>query len=101
MLIGRFVCPVCERILYGPLRGYWCPYCGVDLTHKEPIEKDFSQSRLTKRSESGMPYYIGRFTFKERCFPQDLGLSAIAEILEKLAQYEDAEERSGQDGTNN
>ena len=42
MLIGQFVCPVCERILYGPLRGYWCPYCGVDLTHKEPIEKDFS-----------------------------------------------------------
>ena len=93
MLIGNFVCPVCERILYGPLRGWWCPYCGTDLKHKAPIEYNLAESRLTQRSESGMPYYAGKFTFRERCFPQDMSLSAIAEVLEKLAQYEDAEEQ--------
>ena len=41
-----------------------------------------------------MPYYIGRFSFKERAYAQDLGISAISEILEKLAQYEDLEDQS-------
>ena len=94
MLIGRLVCPVCERIIYGyNIRVYWCPYCGADLVHKEPIEKTFSNQRLTGRTESGMPYYCGNFTFRERCFPQDMSLSAVAEVLEKLAQYEDIGEQ--------
>ena len=93
MLIGRWVCPVCERIIYGPVRGWWCPYCGRDLNDDNMIEQTYTD-RLTARAENGMPYYIGRFSFRERAYPQDLGLSAIAEILEKLAQYEDLEEQS-------
>ena len=94
LLTIRFGCPVCGRILYPPLvRGYWCPYCGADLNHKEPIEINMAiEGRLTARAESGLPYYIGKFTGREKCYAQDMGLSAIAEVLEKLAQYEDAEE---------
>ncbi len=89
----HFICPVCGRILYKPLKGYWCPFCGVDLNYNEPQEVDFSTERLTKRVENGMPYYVGTFTHRAACFPQDMSLSAIAEVLEKLAQYEDAEEK--------
>ena len=101
MLIGRMICPVCERIIYGPVRGWWCPYCGRDLNDSNMIEKSFS-NRLTARAENGMPYYIGKFTFRERAFPQDLSLGAIAEILEKLAQYEDIaeEEENGNEEEN-
>ena len=88
----RFGCPVCGRVLYYPLRGYWCPYCGADLDHNNPIEIEVSTNRLTARTENGTPYYIGQFTNREHCWAQDMGLSAIAEVLEKLAQYEDAEE---------
>ena len=99
MLVGRYICPVCERIIYGPLRGWWCPYCGRDLKENTAIEKTFTD-RLTARAENGMPYYIGRFSFRERAFPQDLGVSAIAEILEKLAQFEDlAEEEAKNNDT--
>lgn len=98
MLIGRWVCPVCERIIYGPVRGWWCPYCGRDLNDDNMVKQTYTD-RLTARAENGMPYYIGRFSFRERAYPQDLGLSAIAEILEKLAQYEDLEEQSS--GENN
>ena len=93
-----FICPVCGRILYKPLKGYWCPYCGTDLDHNEPQQINFSSNRLTKRTDSGLPYYIGDFTGRERCFPQDMSLSAIAEVLEKLAQYEDAEEEVNNSG---
>ncbi len=93
MLIGRLACPVCERIIYGPLRGWWCPYCGRDLNEENAVEQTFT-NRLTARAENGMPYYIGHFSFRERAYPQDLSLGAIAEILEKLAQYEDLEEQS-------
>jgi hypothetical protein len=89
----RFGCPVCGRILYPPIvRGYWCPYCGTDLNHQEPVEIHMSEGRLTARAESGLPYYVGNFTHQERCYAQDMSLSAIAEVLEKLAQYEDLEE---------
>ena len=93
LLVCRWVCPVCERIIYGPLRGWWCPYCGRDLNDNNMVEQSYTD-RLTARAENGMPYYIGRFTFKQRAYPQDLGTNAISEILEKLAQYEDLEEQS-------
>ena len=44
-----------------------------------------------------MPYYIGKFSMRERSFPQDLNFSAIAEILEKLAQFEDIAEKEQED----
>ena len=93
-----FICPVCGRVLYRPLKGWWCPYCGTDLDHNEPQQINFAVGRLTARTESGLPYYIGSFTSRERCFPQDMSLSAIAEVLEKLAQYEDAEQEEVTDG---
>ena len=98
LMTGRFICPVCQRILYYPLRGYWCPYCGVDLKHNEPTEIQMSENRLTARTEDGLPYYIGKFTFREKAFAQDLNLSAIAEILEKLCQYEELEEKEDVNG---
>ena len=36
MFRACYICPVCGRVLYKPLKGYWCPYCGVDLNHNEP-----------------------------------------------------------------
>ena len=92
-----FGCPVCGRVLYKPRRGYWCPYCGADLNHKQPVEIKLTSSRLTARDEYDTPYYIGNFTGRERCYVQDMRLSAIAEILEKLAEYEDAEENELED----
>lgn len=90
-----YACPVCGRILYQPRRGYWCPFCGTDLDHNEPVVKKFSEEgRITARAESGLPYYIGPFTMRERAFAQDLNLTAIAEILEKLCQYEELEEEN-------
>lgn len=94
MLIGRFVCPVCGRIIYFPTRGYWCPYCGIDLNHQPPIEDTNSSERLTARTETGIPYYIGKHTFREKTFAQDMGISAIAEVLEKLAELEDEQENN-------
>ena len=94
LLKMRFACPVCGRILYKPWRGYWCPYCGVDLNHKDPEEIDLAKSKLTKRTDTGIPYYIGKFSLREKTFAQDMSISAIAEVLEKLAQYEEAEEEN-------
>ena len=91
MLLGHFICPVCGRIIYRPIRGYWCPYCGLDLKHVEVIEEKLSDERLTGRTETGVPYYKGKHTMRSKSFPQDMSLSAIAEILEKLAQYEESD----------
>ncbi len=92
-----YACPVCGRIIYGPLKGWWCPYCGRDFNTENATETNFTE-RLTARAENGMPYYIGRFSFRDRAYAQDLSISAIADILEKLAQYEDlAEEEEKED----
>ena len=40
-----------------------------------------------------IPYYIGKHSFKPKAFAQDMSLSAISEVLEKLAQYEDLAEQ--------
>lgn len=97
LLHNCYTCPVCGRIIYGKLPGWWCPYCGRDLVKRETTEVSFS-NRLTARTETGMPYYIGKHSFREKAFAQDLELSAIAEILEKLCQYEEiAEEEEKND----
>lgn len=101
LIRARFGCPVCGRILYYPLKGYWCPYCGADLVHKEAIEIQLSDSRLTARDQLNRPYYKGNFTLREKAYAQDLNLSAISEILEKLCEYEDAEEEENNSGEDN
>ena len=93
LIKGCFSCPVCGRILYFPLSGYWCPYCGKSITNPEQaVVVDF-KNRITNRDENGKPYYCGSHSFNERAYPQDIKLTAIAEILEKLCQYEEAEEQ--------
>ena len=103
LLQARFGCPVCGRILYPfKIRGYWCPYCGADLAlnteESNQVEINL-KDRLTIRDENGMPSYIGEYTFKENAYPEDLNLTAITQILEKLCQYEELEDQvgSGQD----
>ena len=91
MLIGRFLCPVCERIIYFPIRGYWCPYCGASLNQDELVEEVTTSSRITDRDERGRPYYKGKYTFRSRAYSQDMSLAAIDEMLEKLTQYEENE----------
>lgn len=98
--LGIYICPVCERIIYKPIRGYWCPYCGVDLNHYQLIEETLANNRLTGRTETGIPYYTGKHSFKPKAFAQDMSLSAIAEVLEKLAQYEDLAEQEETDQQN-
>lgn len=96
LLRYQFLCPVCGRILYRhKIRGYWCPYCGTDLTNvdEEKYQVDLS-NRLTARDENGVPYYIGIHTMRERTYPQDINITATIEILEKLCQYEEQEENN-------
>ena len=99
---GRFICPVCGRIVYKPLRGYWCPYCGLDLKYEELVEVDLNTKRLTGRLENGKPYYTGRLNFYGNTLPQNMTISMIEDVLEKLAEYEDKEEElDGEDENSN
>ena len=86
-----FGCPVCGRILYRPLKGYWCPYCGADVETGQPNKIINLKNRLTARDDNGVPYYCGEHTFHSFTYPQDMSISAIEEILEKLCQYEEIE----------
>lgn len=92
LLKGRFICPVCGRILYFPLKGYWCPFCGTDIKTPDKTEQLDLADRITARDENGVPYYCGRYTFNTKTYIQDIKLTALAEILEKLCQYEEIEE---------
>ena len=93
LLQARFGCPVCGRILYPfKIRGYWCPYCGADLEldSEEPQKVEINlKNRLTMRDEHEIPTYIGEYSFKNSAYPEDLNLTAITQILEKLCQYEE------------
>ena len=86
-----FACPVCGRILYHPLKGYWCPFCGADVEKGEPNKVIDLSNRLTARDENGIPYYCGEHTLHSFTYAQDMNITAIAEILEKLCQYEEIE----------
>ena len=92
LLKFRFGCPVCGRILYYPLKGYWCPYCGVNLTSQNQAQEVDLKDRLTARDEKGVPYYCGIHTVRSKTYAQDIGLTAIAEVLEKLCQYEELDD---------
>ena len=93
LIKGCFSCPVCGRILYYPLKGWWCPFCGTDIkADQQYINIIDLKNRLTARDENGVPYYCGQHTFNSRTYSQDLKITAISEILEKLCQYEEAEE---------
>lgn len=87
-----FGCPVCGRILYRPLKGYWCPYCGADVEQGEPNKIIDLKNRLTARDENGIPYYCGEHTLHSLTYAQDMNVTAIIEVLEKLCQYEEIEE---------
>lgn len=84
LIKGCFSCPVCGRIIYYPLKGWWCPFCGTAIKSKENAEIVDLKNRLTARDEKGIPYYCGKYTFNSRTYPQDIKITAIAEILEKL-----------------
>lgn len=92
----RFSCPVCGRILYPhKIRGYWCPFCGTDLklnTDQEQTKTVDLTNRITSRDENGVPVYIGEHQFRSRSYPEDINITAISEILEKLCQYEELDE---------
>ena len=91
MLFGRFQCPFCGRIFYGPLLHYWCPFCGMTEDSPEPT-KTADNERITTRDEDGVPYYIGPHTFKTKTYAPDMSLSAIMEVLEKLCKLEEEKE---------
>ena len=94
LLKARYACPLCGRILYFPLKGYWCPFCGTSLRDESKIETITLNDRITARDENGVPYYCGTHTVRERTYAQDIKLTAIAEILEKLCQYEELDEKN-------
>ena len=65
----------------------------IDLQkYNYEIETITLTDRITARDEYGTPYYCGRHTMRNRAYVQDIELSAIAEILEKLCQYEELDE---------
>ena len=97
LLRARYACPLCGRILYPPLKGYWCPFCGTSLKDESKIDTITLTNRITARDEYGIPYYCGRYTMRRRAYAQDIELSAIAEILEKLCQYEELDEEKEED----
>ena len=69
-----------------------CPFCGADVEKGEPDKVIDLSNRLTARDENGIPYYCGEHTFHSFTYAQDMSITAIAEILEKLCQYEEIEE---------
>jgi len=46
---------------------------------------------LTARDDNGVPYYCGEHTLHSFTYSQDMSISAIEEVLEKLCQYEEIE----------
>ena len=86
-------CPVCGRILYRPLKDYWCPFCGYDLSTDEQEDNLDLSTRIIARDENGIPYYCGKKGFREKTYAQDVEINIAAEILEKLCQYEEIEEK--------
>ena len=84
-------CPVCGRILYRPLKGYWCPFCGHNLSIDEQEDNLDLSTRITTRDENGVPYYCGERGLREKTYAQDMDINIVAEILEKLCQYEEIE----------
>ena len=91
MLFGRFRCPFCGRVFYGPLLHYWCPFCG--MTEDSPIPtKTEDNERITARDDDGIPYYIGPHTFRTKTYAPDMSITATMEVLEKLCKLEEEKE---------
>ena len=91
MLFGRFRCPFCGRVFYGPLLHYWCPFCG--MTEDSPIPtKTEDNERITARDDDGVPYYIGPHTFRTKTYAPDMSITAVMEVLEKLCKLEEEKE---------
>lgn len=91
LMVGRFKCPFCGRIFYGPLLHYWCPFCG--MSEESPLpEKTEDTKRLTARDEDGVPYYNGVHTFKSKTYAPEMSMRAIMEVLEKLCELEEEKE---------
>lgn len=86
-----WTCPVCGRILYRPLKDYWCPFCGHNLSADEQEDNLDLSVRITARDENGVPYYCGERGFRQRTYAHDMDINVVAEILEKLCQYEEIE----------
>ena len=97
LLKNKLGCPVCGRILYRPLKGYWCPYCGANVEKEESNKIINLRNRLTGRDNNGVPYYCGEYTLCSLAYPQGIGVTAITEILEKLCQYEELSEQEEND----
>ncbi len=97
LMVGRFKCPVCGRIFYGPLLHYWCPFCG--MTENSPFPEITEENdRLTDRDENGIPYYIGVHTLKSKTYAPDMSMRAIMEVLEKLCEFEEKKEEQENNG---
>ena len=91
MLFGRFRCPFCGRVFYGPLLPYWCPFFG--MTEDSPIPtKTEDNERITARDDDGVPYYIGPHTFRTKTYAPDMSITAVMEVLEKLCKLEEEKE---------
>lgn len=91
MIFGRFRCPFCGRVFYGPLLHYWCPFCG--MTEDSPIPtKTEDNERITARDDDGIPYYIGPHTFRTKTYAPDMSITATMEVLEKLCKLEEEKE---------
>lgn len=97
MMIGRFKCPVCGRVFFGPLLRYWCPYCGVSAENDTPVISEVG-TRITTRDEDGIACYTGIHSIRDRTYAPELSVTAMMEVLERLCQLEEQQEEEEDNG---